>query len=295
MSYSERTIDTSSLRSTKTLGQSGKSKPQESRKERHWQAEDSEDDSRKSTNDEYSNDGVNADDGPAGRKEGNHVNSSAVVGAALRAVSGRASADHISIRKKRNTQVKPSWRERLEEARKKPNDGDPDLSEGSMSSSEDSEFSDWGGLSDVEATNPEPERTNSHLPLLEAEIEDNPSSIKGYSRSSESMHNSLYDGNENANQRAKNFKVWAREQSGLGDLPSNISTLLALPSKAPEAVVSPLKKQSPPIVATKDVTRSRVLQLETIADSSHTLSASKETRIYRSHVFLYPSFPKNNK
>jgi hypothetical protein len=295
MSYSERTVDTSSLRSTKTLGQSGKSKPREGRKDWHTQAEDSEDNPRKSTNDEYSNDGVNADDDPTGRKEPNHFQSSAVVGAALRAVSGQPSADHISIRKRRNTQVKPSWRQRLEEARKKPNDDDSDLSEGSMSSPDDSEFSDWAGLSDAEVTNPEVERTNSHFPLLEAEIEDNPSSFKEYSHSSESMHNSLYDGDENANQRAKHFKVWAREQSGLGDLPSNISTLLPLPPEAREAVVSSLKKQNPPIIVTKEVTRSRVLQPDIIADFSHTLSASKETWIYRSHVFLYLSLQKNNK
>lgn len=296
MSCSERTIDTSSLRSTKTLGQIGKAKPREVRKGQRWQDEDSEHNSGESTNDEYDNDGANADGDMARPNKFNHVDSSAVVGAALRTRSGQACADHISIRKRRNIQVKPSWRQRLEEARKKPNDVDSDISEQSMSSLDDCEFSDWSGLSDAEATNPVVERTNSHLPLLEAENEDDPPSIEEYSPSPESMDNGLYDGDGNVKQRAEHFKVWAREQSGLGDLPSNISTLPALPPKTREAVVASLKKQTnPPIIVTKDVTRSRVPQLEIIADSSRTLFACKESCLYRSHVFLYLSLLKNSK
>ena len=284
------------MRSTKTLGQNGKTKSREGRKERHWQAEDSEDNSGGFSNDEYENNGANAEGEIAGPAEINHIDSSAVVGAALRAGSGQASADRVSIRKTRNIQIKPSWRQRLEEARKKANDDDSDLSEGSMSSSDDSEFSDWSGFSDAEATNPEVERTNSHLPLREPENEDNPSSIKEYSSSSESLDNGLYDGDENAKQRAEHFKLWARTQSGLGDLPSNISTLPVLPPKAREAIVASFNKQAnPAIVATKNVTRSRVARLEIIADSSRTLSAYKETHAYRSHVFLCLSLPKSSK
>jgi hypothetical protein len=261
MSYSERTVDTSSLRSTKTLGQSGKAKYREDREERHWQAEDSEDNSGASSNDEYDNTGVNADNDIAGPSRLNHISSSAVVGAALRAGSGQAPADHVSIRKT-STQIQPSWRQRLEEARKRPNDSDQSLSEGSASSEDDSEFSDWSGFSDTEAANPEGERTNSHLSHLELENEDNHPSIEECSPSSISMNNDLYDGDENTKQRAEHFKLWAREQSGLGNLPSNISMLPVLPPKAREALVTSFKKQaSAPIVATTDIARSRVARL----------------------------------
>jgi hypothetical protein len=293
MSFSERTVDTSSFRSTKTLGQSRKIKPREGHKERNW---DSEDNSGEYSNDENDNNGANADGDIAGPNEVNHMDSSVVVGAALKAGSGQASADRVSSRKTRNTQIEPSWRQRLEEARKKPDDDDSDLSEWGMSSEDGSEFSDWNGFSDVEATNPEVETTNSHLTLLEPENEDNLSSIEKYSPSSKSIDNDLYDSDENAKRRAEHFKLWAREQSGLGHLPSNISTLPVLPSKTREAVSASLNKQAnPPTVATKDISRSRVARLEIISDYSHTLSAYKETHIYRSHVFLYLSLPKNSK
>ena len=292
MSFSERTVDTSSFRSTKTLGQSRKIKPREGHKERHW---DSEDNSEEYSNDENDNNGADADGDIDGPNEVNHMDSPAV-GAALRAGSGQASVDHVSSRKTGNTLIKQSWRQRLEEARKKPDDDDSDLSEWSMSSEDGSEFSDWSGFSDVEATNPEVERTNSHLTLLEPENEDNLSSIEKYSPSSENIDHDRYDSDENAKRRAEHFKLWAREQSGLGDLPSNISTLPVLPPKAREAVAASFNKQAnPPTVATKDITRSRVARLEIIADYSHTLSAYKEAHLYRDHVFLYLSLPKNSK
>jgi hypothetical protein len=50
-------------------------------------------------------------------------------------------------------------------------------------------------------------------------------------------------GGENAQQRAKHFKLWAREQSGLGSSISNISSLPALPPTEMQEKLPHLKNQ----------------------------------------------------
>lgn len=247
---SERDIDTSSLRSTKTLGQSEKTKHQGYHEERIWRAEGEK--SGESSLDEYDSNETNGNS--CQHTEPKNFDPS-VVGAALRSGVSQAIPEYTAVRKSRKRQLKPGWRQRLEDARKALKYEESDISASSMSSSEDSEFSDWNGFSDGEF--PDVVIGNKHEPM---EPGNEANSTPGpYEADTSERYDSFNDGEENTHQKAREFKLWAREQSGFGPSLSNIASLPELPPRQLQPTLAVLEKQvDPPASSDNDTKRQRV-------------------------------------
>jgi hypothetical protein len=166
-------------------------------------------------------------------------------------------ASHAAKRKSRS---RPSWRDRL--ANQRSSYGN-EVSEGSSfdtSSDSDieSEYSEWNGISDGDEAEDVPgdvhtdnraqsPGVSSAVPLVADEKTDTDPESSNTENSSEGED----DGN--AQTRAKEFKEWAREQSGFGGSISNISSLPQLPPglKTPyinaldEPVLAKVEKSKP--------------------------------------------------
>ena len=144
----------------------------------------------------------------------------------------------------------PSWRERLEEARKKKHkqdlseesdisedeEGDEDDDEDRDVSEED-EFSEWGGIASEHEDAEAEERGEKEELNSEHEEEDSDKEGSGIESEVEERDNGNF---EEVQRRAKEFKDWAREQSGLGASLSNISSL---PKVLPSQLRPPLARQ----------------------------------------------------
>jgi hypothetical protein len=120
-------------------------------------------------------------------------------------------------------------------------DEDENPSDLSMSSPEDSEFSEWSGFSDGDLTGDEHE---SNHQLSKDEGENNSPLSQHETQESESEDE--IDKHEAAQRRARDFKLWAREQSGLGTSISNIDSLPALLPGQREAAACVLDRQDNP-------------------------------------------------
>lgn len=138
---------------------------------------------------------------------------------------------------KRKRTSRPSWRERLANQQDSNDNGVSEGSDFDTSSEIDSEgqYSDWTGFSDGDEaedlhdnahTNPQAQSSEISLVaphILHEEIDNDPGSSD--------IENSSEDEDDGDVQtRAKEFKKWAREQSGFGGSISNISSLPQLPT-----------------------------------------------------------------
>jgi len=141
-----------------------------------------------------------------------------ILGSALKRSDVESSEKPTTKRRKRND--KPSWRERLEQSRKPRND---DIS----SQSDDDEFSDWSGISSSESVDGGNDDEDGNGKSRDGEEDE----LDEVSESEDEESSSDSDGD--TKQRAKNFKDWAREKSGLGPSVSNIS---GLPTTIPDSL-----------------------------------------------------------
>src|ERR1700737_390358 len=95
-------------------------------------------------------------------------------------------------------------------------------------SSDDSEYSEWNGFSPQDS----PDNTITiQKPNDEGSSESN-------------------EGGESLQRGAKDFKAWAREQSGLGDSISNISSLPQILPEQRQAMITSAKKIEHPSIST---------------------------------------------
>jgi hypothetical protein len=145
------------------------------------------------------------------------------LGTALKSPGWISASDPTSNRKRRERNDK--WRDRIAFAKmmrqeedslevsdlEADNDSDHDNDNG------EEEFSDWSGLSGDELDHDdarEESRKNEAFESLASRSDD--------SNASDSV---IIEKEESSEHKARDFKNWAREQSGLGPFPSNISTL----------------------------------------------------------------------
>lgn len=217
-------VDTSLFQSTKTLGHA-----KQKRADVHaLPAKDLGEQKSGSEDTDSSDDETLEPDMPEDSKDSLPTTSSiskhppVILGSALKRSDVESSEKPNVKRRKRND--KPSWRERLEQSRKPRND---DIS----SQSDDDEFSDWSGISSSESVDGGHDEDGKGKPSDGEEEE--------LDEVSESEDEELsFDTDGDTQQRAKNFKDWAREKSGLGPTVSNISSL-------PTTIPDSLKPKTP--------------------------------------------------
>jgi hypothetical protein len=268
---SARTIDTSSLRSTKTLGQRKKANEIDSRKERDWDVHDS--DNEHSADPDPNEDDDGNDKKPEVSQQATthgHLDLD-VVGAALRTGTQQIFTGHSSNLSRRNRHDKTTWRQRLESAHAhiKSKTEDSDHSDSSISSPSESEVSDWSGFSsddeddlvehnsDVEEDIVENDsQTNTHPPVSEDEA---PSQNEEEPEALERFDETPDDGPQVAHQRAKSFKIWAREQSGLNSSHTNLSSIpVHRPEQRQTAIASGKPQPASPDIPLKEPNTQRV-------------------------------------
>lgn len=158
-----------------------------------------------------------------------------VIGAALKSGASKDFTERVTRPKKRQSKI--SWRQRLQDARKRPHEDNSDLSGSDSSLSSDSEFSSWSGFSSDEDEAVEEAHNgdiNGHTEG--SQDEDDPSDSED-EREQDADKRQRID----VIQRAKGFKEWAREQTGLGGSVSNITSLPVLPPGQRETLVSSAK------------------------------------------------------
>jgi predicted CopG family antitoxin len=160
------------------------------------------------------------------------------VGAALK--GNKPISDSIPVRKRKRRQL--SWRERLNDLGNNLNEEERESSVTDTMSSDGSEYSDWSGIAeDYSAiyTTDKLSQDKSDASAEPSELSDEADETKSKTRGSFS---DVIEEAENLRRRANEFKVWAREQSGLSDSVSNISSLPQLAPQERQAIVASLKK-----------------------------------------------------
>lgn len=179
-------------------------------------------------------------------------NNEPIAGSALKPGAAQA-AGRTSHSAKRQRSTKVSWRERLGDKRvtlgaEITEESESDMSSESGSESEnESEESEWNGFSDGNESDAEVQAQasgvsatsmpGSHEQTDEGIEEEE--SVLGTSDTDDSFA----DGEAGDTQtRAKEFKEWAREQSGLGGTVSNISSLPQLPPELAKPKPLPIEK-----------------------------------------------------
>jgi len=247
----ERPVDTSFLRSTKTLG-TGQQKIRRTEKPDQLQLESesgSDDTAELSEGEEDLHSDVNALQQRQDDTAVSKPSESLEVGKALKSgtVTAFAKLGSKSAAKK---STQPSWRERLEESRKRKqkddlsDESDVSESEDDVQDEDGDDFSEWNGIaSELEDEDvgqsqegeDEPDSGNEEQDPVDDESE------------SESEAERDIETVEDVQRRAKQFKDWAREQSGLGATASNISTLpKVLPNQLrPPAPISQQEETRP--------------------------------------------------
>lgn len=224
--------------------------------ERSWDVcKSEEEESVESDLDTHAESNADIADGVTYERTSSKAFDSSFVGAALKPGVSQAITPVAALRKLKR-RLEPSWRQRLQEARKKPVDEASDASDSGMTSlsEEDGEFSDWSGFSEGDV---DLEVHDQHL-TPEPENVISPSSDPSEAEKLESEEE-RNDGEEDVVQRAKDFKVWAREQSGFGGSRSNIDSLPPLLSRKREAVTNASTIQDePPNVSSSATKHQRV-------------------------------------
>lgn len=248
---SERVIDTSSLQSTKTIGQKKEAKQTEGR----IQSVDT------LKNDSSISEGNKRDDGDqfalTQPQPPLSVDLEAPqIGTALKISSLSLDEHKPLVKRKWRCQNKPSWRQRLHDTYPKSKIMDNEYSDRhlSSSSSENDEYSEWSGFSSDDSAIVDPKDA-----LFESKKDVN--LPKGLDRSSVTAVAKQESGTkeESSQQRAKYFKLWAREQSGFGGSQSNISSLPRFPIVQREVVTADFSGHDcPQTSASNDVKSKRV-------------------------------------
>jgi hypothetical protein len=257
---SERVVDTSYLQSTKTIGQRKEGKQTEERGQNVDTLENENSRGSSSERDER-------DDGdhfapiqlqpppPAGLEMSQ-------IGAALKTSFRSLDRHNPSVRKLKR-QNKPSWRQRLQDARPTSKTMDNECTDRDISSpsSESGEYSEWSGFSsdDSVVVDPkdEPLESFNGVGLLNG--------LDRTSGTEVTNHESDTEG-ERTQQRAKYFKLWAREQSGFGGSQSNISSLPPLPPMLREVATADFSGLNHPPVSTSNDVKSQRVYLSTGCD-----------------------------
>ena len=225
----ERPVDTSFLRSTKTLG-TGQQKIRRTEKpdQPQLESESGSDDTAELREDEED---LHSDVNALQQRQDDigisKPSESVEVGKALKSgtVTAFAKLGSKSTAKK---STQPSWRERLEESRKRKqkddlsDESDVSESEDEVEEEDGDDFSEWNGIAseagDEDAGKSQEGEQESDSGNEEQDpVDDEPESESEGERDNETV--------EDVQRRAKQFKDWAREQSGLGATASNISTL----------------------------------------------------------------------
>lgn len=172
------------------------------------------------------------------------------VGAALRN-SNDTGFNIVSRPRKRRKVDKASWRECLENSRGKlsedaeaETDGSDSDSDSISSLSDETEYSDWGGISPYEEPDSVAEDNNGDKESQDSNSEFE-SSQSDEESDSDSEESSGTDDNsekerqaENVRRLAKGFTTWARQQSGFGETISNIDSLPQLTPEQRKAIIA---------------------------------------------------------
>jgi hypothetical protein len=221
--FSERKIDTSSLQSTKSIGQFGRTGARPSRIHRPPSPVEPKVTSDSSES-EVENDVVDTRNrgGVSELLEAPRETGPTVVGGAL-----KSNGFPVSRRKAKKVSTGQTWRERIQGAITSQAD-EPDAFDDSEPSESD-EYSEWGGLSDDQ-----PEENEVNGPADGEELPDSAEEELSGSRDDEngdesSEVNDGLDTARNTHERAKQFTDWARQQSGLGGTAPNLSTFTQIP------------------------------------------------------------------
>jgi len=130
-------------------------------------------------------------------------------------------SNHGPTRTKQKPQNKLSWRERLEYNRKDKGDSDANISDSDASTSNEDDYSDWSGF----ASESDHAELVIHKESVDPQSSESDDGIPPPATQQLRVADSLDDSGENLHQRASQFKLWAREQSGFGNTLSNISSL----------------------------------------------------------------------
>ena len=273
----ERQVDTSTLRSTKLLGQRQRTKLE--RRTQRPRSSDNEDElSANSAAEDDRYDTIQKDSNEIAKLEStaNHT----PVGAALKSGAG----NHGPARAKQKEQNKVTWRERLEYNRIYIDKSESNLSDSDTSTSTDGEYSDWSGFTSEGPGAISAGYGNSVDPDASASGEEHAPFTTQQNEAADQIE-SLDDGEESLHQRASQFKLWARQQSGLDISESNISSLPLLPSIESKAkITTSAKSRSDGIETTSNGLEPRRVTVHSvgIANRRHISSESIENHPYKS-------------
>jgi len=294
--YSERVVDTSSLRSTKTIGQAKKAKSEKSRNGQWDTLSSEEEDAAVGVIDDISVNLTSSSilDGHAQQALSEDINKP-MVGSALKGGKGQEDGKASNVvRRAKSSRL--SWRERLGDKRNLlgvEKSEDPE-SEMSLESESESELSEWSGFSDRDELEPDV-GTSDHTQNSGAAAVPLTAPTEEIDFISESSgDNSSEDEDAGDRQtRAKEFKEWAREQSGLGSSVSNISSLPQLPPdlKNQKALTADIYTTDLAKVQKSIPVHSSQFRI----NRSPSLFPLKGGHRYRSQDFRCRSSPKNNK
>jgi hypothetical protein len=149
------------------------------------------------------------------------------------AVGGALKPNGFPVAKRRTKKASTgqTWRERMQDARGRPDmesNMSDDISEYSESGSESEEYSEWSGLSDAEPDNNAVDGKGEEQPAKSVEKEPPGSDGDDEEESEENVSSEVNDGQDtdtNIQERAKQFTDWARQQSGFGASAPNLSSL----------------------------------------------------------------------
>ena len=162
------------------------------------------------------------------------------VGTALK--GNKPISDSIPVRKRKRSRL--SWRERLTDFGSNLNEEERESSVTDAMSSGDSEYSDWSGIAEDDSalyTTDKLSQDKSDASAEPSELSDEADETETETETSESFFDAIEEA-ENLRRRASEFKIWAREQSGLSHSVSNISSLPQLAPQERQAIVASLKK-----------------------------------------------------
>ena len=174
-----------------------------------------------------------------------------LVGSALKKGIDTSSSTSTTNPRKRKRSGELSWRERLESKNGRPEIGNSDNStsesEASVSndlgSSSGSEYSEWDGFSDDKDLEVAAIYEDAHVRLeSRGDVE---TSEEGASSSTDQHTQQNNDAEQQTSQRLKDFKTWARQQSGLEGTESNIASLPVLRPEQVKAIMASRKLSSP--------------------------------------------------
>ena len=247
----ERKIDTSSLQSTKRIGQLGRTVTRQPRIKQTSNVVEHGVEPPDNSESEAEKDFLenrNGDSDHSNSFEPRKETAPTMVGAALKS-NGFA----VVKRKPKKAATGQTWRERIQGTYAFIED-ESSFSDESESSSESQGYSEWGGLSDDGRQENEGQgEVGGHI-LSDSPNEETTSGDDDDDEGEEA-ENKAPESKSNVHERAKQFTDWAREQSGFGGTAPNLSTLPQIPNELRKPVEHVPSKSSPP----SDIAKTKVL------------------------------------